>query len=386
MSQQVLTDPFALLGVTDSSTDEEIEKAWKARMRKAHPDAGGSEDEAKMLNWARDTLLDPVRRFDFVMARVQERYGRYARTSTAQGNPSQSKAEPTSDAPPRQEQTQKERPRQEEAPREEAPKYTWKPPAQSPGRNWWVGAYWVLFVGVLVALSWVPMGELYRWPSVQLTAYEQAALVLALFGWAGAFRSWRNTRREAGRKPGLKQVLRATWLVVVLLAMSTAGLLWPDQYPGASSTVHVSSSSAVPGTRAGAGECTVNRDENGRTAPDPHCSPGAIFAGASRASTCRGSDAPFRPGRAERDSAKDSVYRAYSVSGKTVGDFDFVVPPELGGVWHMQNLWVGKSTASRDTVQRALRLLCSSNPPVTYREVLKAAATNSLDRLVRRYA
>jgi chromate transport protein ChrA len=47
----------AVLGVSASATPEEIRTAYRARMRAAHPDRGGSHAEASRLTAARDRLL-----------------------------------------------------------------------------------------------------------------------------------------------------------------------------------------------------------------------------------------------------------------------------------------------------------------------------------------
>lgn len=44
---------WQVLGVRQDASDAEIDAAYRAKMRDAHPDTGGSEDEAKRLNWAR---------------------------------------------------------------------------------------------------------------------------------------------------------------------------------------------------------------------------------------------------------------------------------------------------------------------------------------------
>ena len=53
-----MTDAQArrILGVEEGATDAEIQSAYRARMRTAHPDQGGSADEAARLNAARDKL------------------------------------------------------------------------------------------------------------------------------------------------------------------------------------------------------------------------------------------------------------------------------------------------------------------------------------------
>lgn len=48
---------FSLLGLKRGASAGEIDQAYREKMRKSHPDAGGSEEQAKKLNRARDLLL-----------------------------------------------------------------------------------------------------------------------------------------------------------------------------------------------------------------------------------------------------------------------------------------------------------------------------------------
>ncbi|GGC12702.1 hypothetical protein GCM10011494_34430 [Novosphingobium endophyticum] len=50
-----------LLGLPASYTRHALDAAYKAAIRKAHPDAGGTVDEAKAVNMARDLLLRALR-------------------------------------------------------------------------------------------------------------------------------------------------------------------------------------------------------------------------------------------------------------------------------------------------------------------------------------
>ena len=381
MSQQVLADPFAVLGVTDSSTDEEIHAAWRAKMRKVHPDVGGSEEEAKQLNWARDTLLDPWRRFDFVMTKVQERYGPYVRTSTSREEPSQPKAKPANEAPPRQ----------------QAPKYAWQPPAQPIPKQNRKLAHWIPAFGVLAALSYVPLMTLLTWPTVgRFEAYEQGSLTLATIGWVLALLAWGDAGKSNG-KSGVAAALRASVWAMVLLAVASVALLVGSEVTSAAKPAYSASAepgtapahpkgAAIPGEAVAEGSCKAERVKGERTAPDPDCSPGVILEGANRASVCKATLSKVRPDEMSRWAAKEAVTRAYSGNARSVGEYSFVVPPKLGGAWHLQNLWVGNSTATPQTVQQTLRLLCSSDSPVTYAQVIKAAKDNSLYQLVRRYS
>lgn len=45
-----------ILGVGEDASEAEVQAAYRARMRSAHPDQGGSADEAARLNAARDKL------------------------------------------------------------------------------------------------------------------------------------------------------------------------------------------------------------------------------------------------------------------------------------------------------------------------------------------
>ncbi len=50
-------DARAVLGVAPGATEDEIRKAWKRAMTRAHPDQGGTEGLAARVNAARDRLL-----------------------------------------------------------------------------------------------------------------------------------------------------------------------------------------------------------------------------------------------------------------------------------------------------------------------------------------
>ncbi|QGM47936.1 DnaJ domain-containing protein [Methylocystis heyeri] len=48
---------YAILGVRMGASRDEIERAYRSRMKTAHPDHGGSVERAATLNQARDLLL-----------------------------------------------------------------------------------------------------------------------------------------------------------------------------------------------------------------------------------------------------------------------------------------------------------------------------------------
>lgn len=58
-------DYYIVLGIADDATSEEIDKAYRNQARRVHPDSGGSEEEMKALNEARDLLSDPETRIAY---------------------------------------------------------------------------------------------------------------------------------------------------------------------------------------------------------------------------------------------------------------------------------------------------------------------------------
>ena len=55
--QMSLSEARSILGVTETATAQDIQKAWKRVMARAHPDQGGTEGLAIRVNAARDRLL-----------------------------------------------------------------------------------------------------------------------------------------------------------------------------------------------------------------------------------------------------------------------------------------------------------------------------------------
>jgi len=59
-------DPYALLEISPAATADDIQRAYRKVMRQAHPDmVTGDEDRTKLLNIARDVLLDPDLRAEY---------------------------------------------------------------------------------------------------------------------------------------------------------------------------------------------------------------------------------------------------------------------------------------------------------------------------------
>lgn len=49
-------DPFKILGVDPNATKEEVQKAYRKKAAKAHPDAGGSHEQMIKVNAAWETI------------------------------------------------------------------------------------------------------------------------------------------------------------------------------------------------------------------------------------------------------------------------------------------------------------------------------------------
>lgn len=55
-------ESLAILGLSASATSDDVRRAYRQKMAQAHPDRGGSHDQAAKLTAARDYLLKQKRR------------------------------------------------------------------------------------------------------------------------------------------------------------------------------------------------------------------------------------------------------------------------------------------------------------------------------------
>lgn len=210
-------------------------------------------------------------------------------------------------------------------------------------------------------------------------------------------------RERAQAPPPARKKRRVAPVVVLLVLLVGAGAaihswMQPD-FPAPTRPTFASDGpirvaphakgSAVPGEGAPADTCAVASGKGDRRGPDPSCSPGALVAQASRDSVCRGNLSDTQPDRMAMWSASRAVARAYGSSEQRLSanarNVHLVIPVELGGAWHLDNMWRGPTTVTPRIVERTLDLLCQERV-VTYAEVIQAAQLNALDLLVRRYA
>ena len=58
-------NPYEVLGVPKTATEEDIKSAYKQKVKEHHPDVGGDEEACKQLNVAYETLIDKDRRSEY---------------------------------------------------------------------------------------------------------------------------------------------------------------------------------------------------------------------------------------------------------------------------------------------------------------------------------
>ncbi len=74
---------YDILGVQKTATPDEIKKAFRAKARKVHPDAGGNEEDFKKVNEAYEVLSDPKKRKEY------DQFGRFIAGEPGQGHTGQ---------------------------------------------------------------------------------------------------------------------------------------------------------------------------------------------------------------------------------------------------------------------------------------------------------
>ena len=404
MKQQVLGDPFELLGVTEAATHEEIRLAHRKRIRESHPDVGGSTVESALLNWARDELMDDAKRCEYIIRRkASSRYASHESRSTGPD--------------PQPQPNQNPNPRPEHGPRASSRQQgdEWANRARQAPQTDYFGAWqaaraaqkrssawsWVAWAPtalVLVGLSYIPLTTMVAvLTSGVMHSHEQGAFVLTGIAWALAFGAWWRRDKASAPVGGLTQGSRAVAWAIALLCLASAGIFLANQSIGPRTAAGPQASSAygqdafeqVPGTAWAPGACRSGKVGD-RPVPDPDCSPGVLVDDASRSAVCKSTLSTQRPKDRSRWEAKDDVLTSYARTAKSAeasnGPLAFVVPLKLGGAWHLQNLWMGETSATSEVVQGVIELLCRGSSPVTYDQVIKAAQANRLDLLLRRYA
>jgi DnaJ-domain-containing protein 1 len=56
MNYNAEMDPFAILGIRPGATEQEVDKAYREKAKKCHPDLGGNKEDMVKLNLAYESL------------------------------------------------------------------------------------------------------------------------------------------------------------------------------------------------------------------------------------------------------------------------------------------------------------------------------------------
>lgn len=110
------------------------------------------------------------------------------------------------------------------------------------------------------------------------------------------------------------------------------------------------------------GQCHARTASGGQPLPDPACTPGAIDPAVTQANVastiCRsGYTATVRPPAADTGRWKVRTYVFYGLDTGARGEYDHLVPLELGGSNATSNLWIetGSIPNPKDTVENRLK-------------------------------
>jgi hypothetical protein len=109
------------------------------------------------------------------------------------------------------------------------------------------------------------------------------------------------------------------------------------------------------------GQCHARTAADGQPLPDPACTPGAVDPAVTQANVastiCRsGYTATIRPPASDTGRWKIRTYLYYDLSTTTSGEYDHLVPLELGGANATSNLWIqpGAIPNPKDKVENRL--------------------------------
>ena len=110
------------------------------------------------------------------------------------------------------------------------------------------------------------------------------------------------------------------------------------------------------------GQCHVRTASGGEPLPDPACTPGAIDPAVTQANIARticrpGYTATVRPPASDTGRWKIRTFVFYGLDTGARGEYDHLVPLELGGTNATSNLWIepGSIPNPKDTIENRLR-------------------------------